>query len=157
MEKRIAVFPGSFDPITKGHYEVIKKAAGLFDEIIVAMGTNTSKKYLFSDSKRFELLESSFRSMGNITPMRFDGLTIDFCRSQKARYILRGLRNGIDFEYERSIADMNKSMAPEIETVFLITDPDYSAISSSIVRELIKNKTDVAQFLPPAIGDKIYD
>jgi pantetheine-phosphate adenylyltransferase len=151
---KIAVFPGSFDPITMGHYSIIMRGSNLFDKVIVALGTNTSKKYLFDKEKRFKMLQTAFSGYDNITVQHFDGLTVDFCKANNASFILRGLRNGIDFEYEKSIAEMNRSMRPDIETVFMNTEPQFGAISSSIVRELIKNDADVSAYLPKGIDLK---
>lgn len=148
---KVAVFPGSFDPITLGHYSVVTRATALFDKVIVAMGTNTSKKYLFSKEQRFEMIQAAFSNHPNVDVHFFDGLTVDFCKNNNAKFILRGLRNGIDFEYEKSIAEMNKSVNTEIETIFLMTDAKYGAISSSIIRELIKNKADVSTYLPKGV------
>lgn len=148
---RIAVFAGSFDPITLGHFSIVKKAQSLFDKIYVAVGTNTSKKYLFDADKRLRLVEQSFSEFDNVEVKEFSGLTVDFCKSVNAQFLLRGLRNNIDFEYEKPIAEMNKNLYPELETIFLITDADKSFISSSIIRELIKNSGNVERFLPPGI------
>lgn len=152
MSKRIAVFPGSFDPITIGHYSLVERAIELFDEIIVGIGTNTNKSYLFSEEERFKMVEDAFKEVPEVSVKQFNGLTVDFCRDQNSRYILRGLRNSGDFEFEKNISQINQALAPEIETVILVTNQDLSAISSSIVRELIKNDADVAQFLPPNVS-----
>jgi pantetheine-phosphate adenylyltransferase len=146
-----AVFPGSFDPITKGHYELVKRALPLFDEIIVAMGVNSTKKYLFSEEDRLKMVNKAFEDMNTVKVISFQGLTVDFCKEHQAKYIVRGLRNSSDFDYEKSIAQMNKLVNNEIETVIFVTDPALSAISSTIVREIIKNGGDVAQFLPPNV------
>lgn len=151
MSQKIAVFPGSFDPVTMGHYSLVERALPLFDKIIVAMGTNTTKKYLFDEERRIALLKDAFQGMAQVEVKSFNGLTKDFCQAEDAQFILRGLRNSIDFEYERSIAQMNKAMSPSIETIMIVTDPDLSHISSSIVREIIKTNGDVAQFLPPNV------
>lgn len=151
MSKRIAVFPGSFDPITIGHYSLVKRAIELFDEVIVGIGTNTNKSYLFTEEERFRMVEDAFTDMNQVTVKQFTGLTVDFCRNQNSKFILRGLRNAGDFEFEKNISQINQALAPEIETIILVTNQDLSAISSSIVRELIKNKADVAQFLPPNV------
>ncbi len=148
---KIAVFPGSFDPITIGHYAIIQKAIPLFDKIIVAVGTNTSKKYLFDAQKRLEMVEQSFLNSPSIEVKAFEGLTVDFCKQENAQFLLRGLRNNIDFEYEKPIAEMNKKLESNLETVFMITDSELSCVSSSIVRELIKNNANVEQFLPPHV------
>jgi len=149
---RIAVFPGSFDPITIGHYSIVEKALPLFDKIIIAVGTNTSKNYLFDAAKRLELVQKAFESMAGVEILAFEGLTVDFCKVHNAQFIVRGLRNNIDFEYEKPIAEINKKLLPELETIFLITDAEHSCVSSSIVRELIKNKSNVDQFLPPSVN-----
>lgn len=148
---QIAVFAGSFDPITLGHFSIVEKALPLFDKVYVAVGTNTSKKYLFDADKRFEMVKHSFAHFDNVEIAAFDGLTVDFCQSVGANFLVRGLRNNIDFEYEKPIAEMNRKLHPELETIFLITDAEISCISSSIVRELIKNNANVERFLPPGL------
>lgn len=148
---QIAVFAGSFDPITLGHFSIVEKALPLFDKIYVAVGTNTSKKYLFDSDQRFEMVVKAFEKFDKIEVAAFEGLTVDFCKQVNAKFLLRGLRNNIDFEYEKPIAEMNKKLLPDLETVFLITDAEMSCISSSIIRELIKNNGSVDRFLPPGI------
>jgi pantetheine-phosphate adenylyltransferase len=150
--KKIAVFPGSFDPITIGHEEIVRRALPLFDEIIVAIGQNTSKASLFSLEKRMEWIESTFSDAAQVRVLAYEGLTIDFCRAHSANFILRGVRNGGDYEYERSIAHMNKALSPDIETVLLFSDLNAAAIHSTIIREIIKNKGDVSQFLPKNVN-----
>lgn len=149
---RIAVFPGSFDPITIGHYSIVQKALPLFDKIIIAVGTNTSKNYLFDADKRLALVQQAFKSMKGVEVLAFEGLTVDFCKAHNAQFIVRGLRNNIDFEYEKPIAEINKTLLSNLETIFLITDAEHSCVSSSIVRELIKNNSNVDQFLPPSVN-----
>jgi pantetheine-phosphate adenylyltransferase len=149
--KRVAVFPGSFDPITKGHEEIVRRAATLFDEIIVAIGRNTSKSALFDEEVRFAWVKSTFSDVANVRVEMVEGLTVDFCRSRDAHYILRGVRSVADFEYERAIAHMNKSMHTGVETVLLYAQPELISVSSTIVREIIKNKGDVSQFLPSGV------
>ena len=153
--KRIAVFPGSFDPITKGHVNVVERSATLFDEIVVGIGTNTSKQYMFPLEQRLEWCRQSFTHVPNVRVETFHGLTIDYCQSIGAAYLLRGIRNGGDFEYERSIAHMNKSLYPLIETILMFTDPQYAFVHSTIVREVLRNKGDVSSFLPSVV--KVYD
>jgi len=150
--KRIAVFPGSFDPITKGHENIVKRASLLFDEIVVAIGSNSSKSSMFALELRTEWLEKVFESHPNVRVTNYDGLTIDFARSLGAGFLLRGVRNGGDFEYERTIAQMTKAMAPELETVILFTDPEFAAINSTVVREILRNHGDVSQFVPDGIA-----
>ncbi|MBX7094999.1 MAG: pantetheine-phosphate adenylyltransferase [Flavobacteriales bacterium] len=146
--ERIAVFPGSFDPITKGHESIIRRALPLFDKIIIAIGVNSSKSTMFTLQQREEWISSIFAGEKKIEVKSYEGLTIDFCKKEKAHFILRGLRTQADFEYEKAISQMNLALAKDIETVFLITDPVYSAISSTIVRDILRNKGDVSSFIP---------
>lgn len=147
---KIAVFAGSFDPVTRGHEAVVLKACRLFDRVIIGVGTNTTKNALFSLEKRIEILNAVFHQQPGVSVLPMSGLTITFCKNQEAGFIIRGLRSAPDFEYERNIAHMNKMMAPDIETVFLLTDPAYSAVSSTIVREILRFKGDVSAFVPEA-------
>ena len=149
--KKIAVFPGSFDPITKGHQAIIIKAAKLFDSLIIAVGENSSKNCLFEIETRKKWIQETFDGFENIEVATFSGLTIDFCKQKKAKYIVRGLRNTLDFEYEKTIALMNKSLNDEIETVLLYTDPKHSMISSSTVRDILKHNGNAQQFIPDNI------
>jgi pantetheine-phosphate adenylyltransferase len=155
--KRIAVFPGSFDPITRGHENIVRRAARLFDEIVVAIGSNSSKSSMFTLEQRTAWLEEVFLDLPNVRVTSYDGLTIDFASRIGARYLLRGVRNGGDFEYERTIAQMTKAMAPELETVILFTDPEFAAINSTVVREILKNNGDVSQFIPASVRIKRGD
>lgn len=148
---RIAVFPGSFDPITKGHESIVRRSAILFDEIVVAIGENIDKQYMFSLEKRKHWLEETFSDLSNIKIADYKGLTVDFCKSINANFIIRGLRSTKDFNYEQSVALMNKALAPNIETILLFTDPIYSMISSTSVRDIIKNNGNVDQFLPSCV------
>lgn len=149
--KRIAVFPGSFDPVTKGHESIIIRAIPLFDEIIVAIGKNVGKQHLFALEQRIKWLEHTFNKYPKIKIESYSCLTIDFCHQKNAKYILRGLRTSADFEFERSIGQVNKSLSPEVETVFLLTDPEYSALTSSIVREIYSYGGDVSKYIPTGI------
>ncbi len=152
---RIAVFPGSFDPITTGHESIIKRSLPLFDKIIIAIGENSTKKSFFSLEKRKQWIEKVFKGKKKIEVKTYKGLTIDFCKSVGANYILRGLRTSADFEFERVIAQMNRAMEKKIETVFLLSNPELSAITSTIVRDIIRNGGDASQFVPLAIRKEI--
>lgn len=151
MEERIALFPGSFDPITKGHESIVERALPMFDKIVVAVGCNTAKHSFFSLEKRLEWLKRTFEKQPKVEVVTFNSLTVDFCREIGAKYILRGLRNSADFQYERNIARINQELAEEIETVFLMTKPDDAAISSSLVREILSFGGDVSKFIPSSI------
>lgn len=144
--KRIAVFPGSFDPFTKGHESVIEKALDLFDEIIIAFGVNTSKQYAFETEKRIQHVKNIYASIPKISVVQYSGLTVDFCKSVHSKYILRGLRDTKDFEYEKAIALMNEKMAG-IETVLFYTNPEVAAISSTIIREIHKSGGNISSFV----------
>jgi len=148
---KIALFPGSFDPITRGHESVIRRAMPLFDTIIVAIGENSEKSGYFSIENRIEWIRTVFADDPGIRIETYTGLTVDYCRKVGAKYILRGLRTAADFEFERSIGQMNKAMFPELETVFLLCTPEYTALSSSIVREIHRNGGDISQFVPDGI------
>jgi len=148
---KIAVFPGSFDPITKGHQSIVKRALPLFDEIIVAIGVNSTKNYLFDLEKRIELVKQTFKNEPKISVDSFEGLTVEYCKNKNANYILRGLRTAADFEFERSIAQVNKSMFPDLETIFILTTPELSAINSTIVRDIYRNGGDISPFVPDGL------
>ena len=137
---RIAVFPGSFDPITLGHLDIIERAVPLFDKIIVAIGTNSSKNYMFLLEQRIKFIEDSVSRFGNVEVMSYNGLTVDFCDEVNAQFILRGLRNPADFEFEKAIAHTNRAITDHnIETIFLLTSSGKAYISSSIVRDVMRN------------------
>lgn len=148
---KIAVFPGSFDPITVGHKSIILRAEPLFDKIIVAIGENTQKKHFFGIDQRLEWIRQVFKNYPKIEADSFSGLTVDYCRKKEAGYILRGLRTSADFEFERSIGQINKRLNTDIETVFLLTSPEHTALNSSIVRDIIRHKGDASQFIPGEI------
>lgn len=145
-----AIFPGSFDPFTLGHFDVIKRGAKLFDELIIAIGINADKKYMFSLAERKKFIEEAFADNPKISVVTYEGLTVDFCQKNKVDFILRGLRNPADFEFEKSIAHTNRDLAP-IETVFLLTSAKTSYISSSIVRDVIRNHGDYTKLVPKSV------
>lgn len=145
------MFPGSFDPITRGHESIITRALPLFSKVIVAVGENTEKRSFFSLEQRMTWLKQVFHGEPRIVVASYSGLTIDFCRSENARYILRGLRTSADFEFERGIGQINRLMYADIETVFFLTLPEYASLSSSIVRDIIRNGGEVRQFIPDGI------
>lgn len=154
--KKIAVFPGSFDPFTIGHEAIIRRAMSLFDEIIIAVGANALKKNFYSLETRKEMINKVFETEPRVRVDHYEGLTVDFCRKNGARYLLRGLRTAADFEFERAIGQVNKSIAPDIETVFLLTVPEHSFINSTIVRDIIKSGGDASKFVPQSINLKDY-
>lgn len=145
---KIALFPGSFDPITIAHVDILKRSLPLFDKIVVGIGLNSSKQSFLSAEKREEIVKSIFVNDSNVEVQLYQGLTIDFCKKINATYMVRGIRSASDFEYERAIAQINKSMMPEVETIILLSRPEYSAISSTIVRDILRNNGDVSQFVP---------
>ena len=145
---KIALFPGSFDPVTKAHVDIVKRSVGLFDKVYIGIGDNSSKKGLLSIEKREQMLRAIFETEPKIHIIAYDGLTVDFCRSIGAGYMIRGIRTVSDFEYEKAIAQMNHSLAPDIESIFIVSKPGYSSISSTIVREILRYNGDVSQFIP---------
>lgn len=150
MNHRKAIFPGSFDPITLGHYDIIERGLTLFDELVIGIGINSDKKYMFSLEERKRFIEHTFAGEKKIKVMTYEGLTVDFCKEIGAEFILRGLRNPADFEFEKAIAHTNRHLS-EIETVFLLTSSGKSYISSSIVREVIRNGGDYTKLVPEAV------
>ncbi|GIV32109.1 MAG: phosphopantetheine adenylyltransferase [Saprospiraceae bacterium] len=147
----LAVFPGSFDPITLGHEDIVRRALPLFDKIVIAVGVNSQKQTLFSLEQRLEWLRRVFEDEPRVEVTHFQGLTARFCLQIGARYLIRGLRNASDFDYEKTIAQLNSAIGQELETVFFISKPQYSHISSTIVREIIRGGGDVSAFVPAAI------
>src|ERR1035437_509634 len=154
--KKIAVFPGSFDPFTIGHEAIIRRAVSLFDEIIVAVGTNALKKTFYSLETRKEMINRVFENEPRVRVDQYEGLTVDYCTQNGAKYLLRGLRTAADFEFERAIGQVNKSMAPDIESVFFLTVPEHSFINSTIVRDIISTGGDAYKFVPASINLKNY-
>lgn len=147
---KLAVFPGSFDPITKGHEDIVRRALPLFDKIVIAIGVNSKKTSLFELEQRKQWIQAVFRNESKIEVDSFEGLTVHFCQSLGSKYILRGLRNSSDFDYEKTISQLNTALGG-IETVFLISSPEYSHISSTIVREIILGNGDASGFIPEVI------
>lgn len=152
---KTAVFPGSFDPFTVGHEALVRRALMLFDKVIIAVGENSEKKNLFTIENRMKMISKVFEGEGKVVVTKFRGLTVDFCRKNGASYILRGLRTSADFEYERAMGQMNRKMAPEIDTVFLLTSTEHTPVNSTIVRDVIMNGGDASMFVPSVI--KISD
>lgn len=147
-DTRIAVFPGTFDPFTKGHEDVVRRALPIFDKIIIAMGHNSNKQRSFAMEQMHALIETAFADTKQVEVAIFKGLTAEFARQQGAKFLLRGLRNTTDFEYEHTLLQANRHVYPELETVFLITSPEFSTISSTIIRDLYRYGADVSKFLP---------
>ncbi|BDZ31116.1 pantetheine-phosphate adenylyltransferase [Lactiplantibacillus sp. WILCCON 0030] len=151
----IAVFPGSFDPVTRGHLDLIKRASRLFDQLIVAVMTNTSKQPLFTKAEKVSLIEAEVASLPNVTVQAATGLTVDFMAAQHATVLVRGLRNEQDFGYERDIAWMNQSLDEQIETVCLLARPPYAYFSSSLIKEVARMGTDVSEYVPTAVAKQL--
>lgn len=153
--KKIALFPGSFDPFTIGHESIVRRALPMFDKIIIALGFNSEKKDgYFPLEKRMNWVKKIFADEPKVCVDKYEGLTVDFCKKNNAKYILRGLRTSSDFEYERAIAQTNKYLVPEIETIFLLTTPEHTSINSTLVREVIRHGGDASIFVPKEIDLK---
>jgi pantetheine-phosphate adenylyltransferase len=149
--KKIAIFPGSFDPFTIGHESILRRAIPMFDKIVIMIGYNANKKSFFPIEKRLKWINQVFKDEEKVEVQTYGGLTVDFCKETGARYILRGLRTSSDFEYERAIAQMNKKMHPEIETVFLLTLPEHTPVNATIIRDIIFHGGDASMFLPKGL------
>ena len=149
---KIAVFPGSFDPITKGHEDLVRRAMPLFDKIIIAMGVNSAKKYYFDEEQRLEFLKLTFADSPKIEVDTFTNLTAFYCKEKGAHFLIRGLRNSTDFNYEYTIANLNTTIGDELETIFLMAKPEYSCYSSTVVREILKGGGDADLFLPKPVA-----
>jgi pantetheine-phosphate adenylyltransferase len=147
-----AIFPGSFAPFTKGHHSVVLRALPLFDEVVIALGSNSKKEEYFSLEERLTWIKEVFKNEAKVSVEKYEGLTVDFCEKMGADFIIRGLRNSSDFKYEKGISQMNRSMKKNIDTIFIITEPEVSHISSTIVRDIIKNGGDVSQFVPKGVN-----
>lgn len=154
--KKTAVFPGSFDPFTIGHEAIVRRALNLFDEITIAVGANALKKNYYSLSTRKEMISLVFKDEPRVKVSHYEGLTVDYCRKYGIGYLVRGLRTAADFEFERAIAQVNKVLAPDIESVFILTVPEHSHINSSIVRDIIRSGGDASVFIPAAIDLKNF-
>lgn len=149
--KRVALFPGSFDPFTAGHLNILKRALTMFDEVVVAVGVNIDKRGFFSNEKRIEIINQAVKGLEGVSVVQYDTLTVDACRSMGIHHIIRGVRNMIDFETERSIADANRKLAPEIETIIIPTAQEFAHISSTAVRDLLKHGGDTSLFVPEGV------
>lgn len=151
MPQRICLFPGTFDPVTLGHVDIINRALPLFDKIVVGIGVNSAKNPMFSAAQRMAWFNEIYKDEPKVESTTFEGLTVDFCKTIGAKFILRGIRFVSDFEYEKSIADANRTMHRDIETVFLTGEPLYTSVASTIVRDILKNGGDASPFLPQAV------
>ena len=148
--KKKAIFPGSFDPITIGHIEIVEKSLKIFDEIIIAIGTNIEKKYMFSENQRLNFIIEYFENEKNVKVVAYSGLTFELCKKLDVKYIVRGVRNILDFEYEKNIAEFNRNLG-KIETIIITSSNKNSHISSSLVKELIKNNSDFQHLVPSTV------
>ena len=155
--QRIALFPGTFDPITIGHIDIIDRAIPLFDKLIIGIGRNANKAPMFSEDQRMGWINEIYNNNPNVEAVIYDGLTINCCKRVGANFILRGIRYVNDFEYEKAIADMNRSLDTNIETVFLTCLPQYTSVASTLVRDVIRNGGDATQFLPHAVANSIMN
>ncbi len=153
--QRICLFPGTFDPVTMGHIDIINRAMPLFDKLVIGIGRNANKAPMFSEEKRLNWLQEIYKDEPRVSAVLYDGLTVNCCKSVGANFILRGIRYVNDFEYEKAIADMNRSIDGHIETIFLTCLPQYTSVASTLVRDVLKNGGDVSQFLPKVVNDSI--
>jgi len=154
--QKIAVFPGSFDPFTIGHESIVLRSLDLFDKIIIAIGIHSTKKPLLKIEARVDMVNRIFELHDQVSADSFEGLTVDYCRKVKATHMLRGIRTSADFEYERAIAQINKKMLPAVESIFLLTLPEHTPVNSTIIRDIIRNGGDAAQFLPEGLDINQY-
>lgn len=148
---KIALFPGSFDPVTKAHVDILKRSISLFDKVVIGIGINSTKQALLPIEARKKMLEAVFTDEPKVEIQTYSGLTVDFCKEIGANYMIRGIRTVSDFEYEKAIAQMNHALVPEIESIFIVSKPGYSSISSTIVRDILRNKGDISQFVPKEV------
>ena len=154
---RIALFPGTFDPITLGHVDIINRSLGLFDKLYIGIGKNSSKQPMYSNEQRLEWIQEIYKDEPKIEAIIYEGLTVNCCTSISANFILRGIRYVSDFEYEKVIADMNRSLDPKIESIFLTCSPQFTSVASTLVRDVIRNGGNVRQFVPKVVADAIYN
>ena len=154
--ERVAIFPGSFDPFTVGHQSIVERALPLFDKIVIAIGYNAEKKQFFPVEKRIQWIKEAFNNDSRVEVEIYGGLTVEYCKLKNAKFILRGLRTAADFEYERAIAQINKKMEYEIESIFLLTTPEHTMITSTIVRDIIRHDGDASQFVPAVMDTEAY-
>jgi pantetheine-phosphate adenylyltransferase len=150
---KIALFPGSFDPVTKAHVDILKRALPLFDKVVIGIGLNSTKTAYLTLEKRKEMLRAIFADEPKVEVQTYEGLTVEFCKKIQSNYMIRGIRTVSDFEYEKAIAQMNHALEPEIESIFIVSKPGYSSISSTIVRDIMRNNGDVQQFIPKEAFD----
>jgi pantetheine-phosphate adenylyltransferase len=150
---KIALFPGSFDPVTKAHVDILKRSLPLFDKVVIGIGLNSTKAAYLTIEKRKEMLKAVFADEPKVEVQTYEGLTVEFCKKIKSNYMIRGIRTVSDFEYEKAIAQMNHALVPEIESIFIVSKPGYSSISSTIVRDIMRNNGDVKQFIPKEAFD----
>ncbi|HRN56834.1 MAG TPA: pantetheine-phosphate adenylyltransferase [Agriterribacter sp.] len=149
--QRIALFPGTFDPITIGHLDIINRSLRLFDKLFIGIGRNVNKTAMFSEEQRLQWIKEIFKDEEKVDAIIYEGLTVDCCRKVNANFILRGIRYVSDFEYEKAIADMNRSLSPEIESIFLTCLPQYTSVASTLVRDVLRHGGDASQFLPEPV------
>ena len=155
--ERICLFPGTFDPVTLGHIDIINRAIPLFDKIYVGIGINSSKSPMFSAEQRMEWFREIYKDKPNVESVIYDGLTVNYCKSINAHFILRGIRYVSDFEYEKTIADANLTLDPDIETIFLTGEPKYTSVASTIVRDIIRNGGNASPFLPEVVNASLQN
>ncbi len=153
--ERIALFPGTFDPVTLGHTDIINRALPLFDKLVIGIGRNSNKTAMFSETQRLQWLQGIYINEPKIKVVVYDGLTVSCCKSIGANFIVRGIRYVNDFEYEKAIADMNRSLAKNVETIYLTCLPEFTSVASTLVRDVIRNGGDVSKFLPESIKNSI--
>jgi pantetheine-phosphate adenylyltransferase len=156
MSQKVCLFPGTFDPVTLGHTDIISRALPLFDKLIIGLGRNSQKTTLFSEDQRLEWIKEIYKDEERIDVIAYDGLTVECCKKVGARYILRGIRYVNDFEYEKAIADMNRSISGGIETIFLTCLPIYTSVASTLIRDVYRNGGVVSQFLPEPVNKTLY-